>query len=164
MLKVAVTGHRPERIGGYDGDNPTRVWIKEALREVVDTLRPNYAYSGMALGVDQDFVEVCVEKGIPFTAVVPFRAQAEKWPSASQFIYYDLVKKARERVIVCDPGYAAWKLQRRNEWMVDAIDDEGVVIAVWDGTPGGTANCVRYARHSDRCIVRINPATKEIIY
>ena len=164
MLKVCVTGHRPAKIGGYDEEDPGRVWVKNALSEVVDTLRPNYGYTGMALGVDQDFARVCVDKGIPFTAVVPFPEQAERWPSSSQFIYWDLLKQAKDRITVCDPGYAAWKLQRRNEWMVDEIGDDGVVIAVWDGSNGGTANCVRYARHSQRRIVRINPATREIIY
>jgi len=164
MLKVCVTGHRPAKIGGYDEENPTRVWVKNALKEVVETLKPNYAYSGMALGVDQDFAVVCIEAGIPFDAVLPFQAQEAKWPEASQFMYWRLIKQARTKHVVCDPGYAAWKLQRRNEWLVDAIDDDGIVIAVWDGSQSGTANCVRYAHQSDRRVVRINPVTKEIIY
>jgi len=163
MLKVCVTGHRPGKIGGYDADNPTRVWVKNALAEVLEKLRPNYAFSGMALGVDQDFAQICFDKGIPFEAVLPFRQQETKWPQAAQFVYWALLKKARKQVIVCDPGYAAWKLQRRNEHLVDATDD-GVVIAVWDGSNSGTANCVRYAQQCGVRVVRINPATKEIIY
>ena len=164
MLKVCVTGHRPQKIGGYDEDNPTRVWVKEALKGVVNTLRPNYAFTGMALGVDQDFAEVCINAGIPFEAVLPFRQQESKWPQESQFVYWKLIKKARKQVTVCDPGYAAWKLQRRNEWLVDAVGDDGVVVAVWDGSTSGTANCVRYAHRSGIRVVRINPVTKEIIY
>jgi uncharacterized phage-like protein YoqJ len=43
-------------------------------------------------------------------------------------------------------------LQKRNEWMVDHCD---LLIAVWDGSEGGTANCVRYARHHERQIKRL---------
>ena len=164
MLKVCVTGHRPQKIGGYDETHPTRVWVKDAIREVVGKLKPNYAYTGLALGVDQDFANVCIEEGIPFEAVLPFQGQESKWPEASKFIYWRLIKKARLRRFVCDPGYAAWKLQRRNEDLVDSVGFDGVVIAVWDGSQSGTANCVRYAHQCDVRVIRINPSTKEIIY
>jgi len=48
-------------------------------------------------------------------------------------------------------------MQKRNEYMVDNAD---IVIAVWDGTKGGTCNCVRYAKKLGKDIVIINP--KEI--
>ncbi len=40
--------------------------------------------------------------------------------------------------------------QRRNEFMVDASD---ALAAFFDGSPGGTANCVRYARSVGRRVV-----------
>ena len=49
-------------------------------------------------------------------------------------------------------------MQERNEWMVNNCD---VLIAVWDGTSGGTANCVKYAESLQLDIRRINP--KELI-
>ena len=41
-----------------------------------------------------------------------------------------------------------------NEWM---IDNSAVVISVWDGTSGGTANCVKYAKKQKTKIWRITP-------
>lgn len=108
----------------------------------------------MALGVDQWAAEICTDLGIPWTAAVPFEGQERKWPSASQQKYRALISKASSIHIVCDPGYAPWKMQARNEWMVDRC---GLLIAVWDGTDGGTANCVRYAESVGRRIERINP-------
>lgn len=48
-------------------------------------------------------------------------------------------------------------MQKRNEYMTDNSD---IVIAVWDGSKGGTANCVRYAKKLNKEIIVINP--KEI--
>lgn len=50
--------------------------------------------------------------------------------------------------------YNPYKLQIRNEYMVDNAD---VVIAVWDGSKGGTCNCVNYAKKIGKNIIQINP-------
>lgn len=38
--------------------------------------------------------------------------------------------------------------------MVDLAD---MVIAVWDGSKGGTGNCVQYAQKKGKEFIRINP-------
>lgn len=163
MKRVCITGHRPPRIGGYDPDNELRAWVRKSLCEVMDEIRPSFAYSGMALGTDLDFVEICLRMGIPFLAALPFKGQESRWPEATQLYYWRLVHQAREIKHVSEPGYAAWKMQRRNEWMVDEIRKDGIVIAVWDGSVGGTANCVRYAKFSQRRIIRVDPKTREVL-
>lgn len=45
-------------------------------------------------------------------------------------------------------------MQKRNEYMVDLADR---VIAVWDGSKGGTATCVKYAEKVGKEIIRIEP-------
>jgi uncharacterized phage-like protein YoqJ len=45
-------------------------------------------------------------------------------------------------------------MQLRNEFMVNNSD---IVIAVWDGTNGGTANCVKYAQVENKEIIIIDP-------
>lgn len=140
-MVVAFTGHRPNKLGGYH-PNPLRDFVVSALRKKLEELRPTFAISGMALGVDTWAAELCVELKIPFIAALPFEKQCEAWPEESQRRWYDLLKLAH-RVHVVSPGeYAANKMQIRNRWMVDHATD---LIAVWDGTPGGTANCVGYA-------------------
>lgn len=152
-----MTGHRPNKIGGYNPMNPVRVKLRQLMREKLEQLAPEKVYSGMALGIDQDFVSVCLDLKIPFVAAVPFRGQESQWPEESQRLYYSLLDKAVEVIAVSEPGYAAWKMQERNEWMVDQVGADGVVLAIWDGSSGGTGNCTRYAKRLDRKIVRINP-------
>ena len=102
--------------------------------------------TGMAIGWDCAVAEACLNVGIPFVACVPFKGQETMWPDKTKRYYYDLLAKAVEVVYVCDPGYAAWKMQKRNEYMVDNSQKQ---LALWDGTSGGTANCVRYAASKD---------------
>lgn len=47
-----------------------------------------------------------------------------------------------------------WLMQKRNEYMVDLADR---VIAVWDGSKGGTANCIKYAEKVGKEIIKIKP-------
>jgi uncharacterized phage-like protein YoqJ len=57
--------------------------------------------------------------------------------------------------LVTDAPYRAELMQIRNEWMVDRCD---LLIAVWNGTPGGTANCVAYAKKEGCPIDYIDPS------
>jgi uncharacterized phage-like protein YoqJ len=154
-MRVAFTGHRPEKIGGYDRDNPTRRAIKSVLAAELSALPQTdlICLSGMALGFDQDAAEVCYSLGIPYIAVVPFAGQEKVWPLASRKHYETLLERAASVVTVCEGGYAPFKLQKRNEYLVDNSD---LLIAAWDGSKGGTCNCVHYAEKIGRDIRRLD--------
>jgi len=144
---VAFTGHRPDKLGGYTGFNPIRDQLMAKLETLLLQMLAQdpqlTAISGMALGFDQWAAQVCVRIGVPFTAAVPYDGQEKRWPETSQKLYHTILAKAA-RVHIVSPGpYLLWKLQRRNVWMVDNCTR---LIAAWNKSPGGTANCVEYAR------------------
>lgn len=114
----------------------------EQLDQALLEIRPDFVITGMALGVDQWMAELCILNEIPFVAAVPFEGQESVWPPHSKGKYHQLLAKAHEVVFTSEPGYASWKLQFRNEWMVNKCD---LLLAVFNGTSGGTANCVSYA-------------------
>jgi uncharacterized phage-like protein YoqJ len=151
---VAFTGHRPDKLGGYKLPNPTYIKVCQEIESTLKELKPEKVISGMALGVDQWAAFIAHKLKIPFIAAVPFINQESKWPTASQETYQKLIKLAEETVIVCEGAYSAAKMQIRNEWMVDHCDQ---LIAVWDGTPGGTGNCVTYAKSKNKSIIYIDP-------
>lgn len=151
---VAFTGHRPDKLGGYKLPNPTYLHVYKEIESNLKKLNPEKVISGMALGVDQWAAYIAYKLKIPFIAAVPFEGQEKAWPIKSQVTYNTLLSKASEKVIVCDGGYSSSKMQIRNEWMVDHCD---ILIAVWDGTPGGTANCVKYAQSVNKEIIFIDP-------
>lgn len=151
---VAFTGHRPDKLGGY-APCAQHTRVREALQSEIIALAPTWAISGMAQGVDQWAAQICVDLGIRFTAAIPFLGQETAWPTQARREYVTLLEKAFDVEVVAAGGFAAYKMQRRNEWMVDHCD---TLVAVWDGSEGGTANCVRYAETVDRRVVRVSPA------
>lgn len=151
---VAFTGHRPDKLGGYKLPNDTYIKVCRDIDWLLKELNPEKVISGMALGVDQWAANIAYKLGIPFVAAIPFEGQELAWPEASQKTYRLLRKLASEEVIVSPGGYLADKMQVRNIWMVDNCDS---LIAVWDGSKGGTGNCVEYAKSVDRKIYQIDP-------
>ena len=152
-MRVAFTGHRPDKLGNYvpnsEPERCVRGSLTAYLTELQETQLTLSAIIGMALGFDQWAAEICIELSIPFTAAVPFVGQESRWSYFSKQHYQKLLKAASDVVVVCEGDYRPFKLQKRNEWMIDRCDE---LIAAWDGSNGGTANCVRYARSIDRRI------------
>jgi uncharacterized phage-like protein YoqJ len=146
-MVVAGAGHRPNKLGGYGVAAQTRVF-QTALRSL-EHLKPERVISGMALGWDQMLARAALHLGIPFVAAVPFQGQESAWPHTSQESYRELLALASEVVVVSPGTYSPVLMQRRNIWMVDHADR---VLALWDGSGGGTGNCIQYARHVARPI------------
>jgi len=137
---IAATGHRPDKLGGYSAGVVAR--LTRLARTELDRYEPNSVIVGMAQGWDQAVAAACVQADIPFSAYVPFPGQELQWPTEAQRVYYHLLRKA-EHIKVCSAApYSVEKMQYRNECMVD---DCTMVMALWNGTPGGTRNCVKYA-------------------
>lgn len=44
-------------------------------------------------------------------------------------------------MVITHGAYSSAAMQVRNEWLADRCD---ALLALWDGSPGGTANCLRY--------------------
>lgn len=153
---AAFTGNRPDKLGGYNLPNPTYVHVCRQIGRTLQEVSPEKVISGMALGVDQWAAYIAHKLGIPFIAAIPFINQECKWPEKSQKTYNQLLKLATEKVIVSPGEYSAAKMQIRNQWMVDHCD---ILIAVWDQSPGGTGNCINYAKSIGKEIIFIDPRT-----
>lgn len=145
---LAVTGHRPDKLGGYVPSHPLRDHIRSWFQSRITELAPSRAISGMAQGVDQDFALVCTQLGVPWVAAVPCKAQASKWSKEAQSAYMSLLELADDVVVLSDDGVPwAEAMQVRNEYLVDTSDR---MLAVWDGSHGGTGSTVRLAKKAKR--------------
>jgi len=152
---LSGTGHRPNKLvahGKQAYPNPNTYGFGYAYSRLIDLayayllkLKPAKVVSGMALGWDLALAQAALYAEIPYIAAVPFRGQESQWPESSQK-YYRAVLSMAESIEYISPGeYSAWKMQSRNKWMVDHSD---TVLALWNGTPGGTANCIKYAEET----------------
>lgn len=153
---VGVTGHRPDKLGSeYQYQGPYSDYIKTSFNKFLSENQIQQAISGMAIGVDTLFAETILEHNISLIAAIPFLGQEKRWPNESQERYRKILKNPLVKsVVVCEGEYANWKMQKRNEYIVDNCD---LLIAVWNGTKGGTFNTIKYARSVNRKIEYIQP-------
>lgn len=78
-MVIAVTGHRPNKLGNeYSMNGPISTKIYNRLCEIVDEYKPDRMISGMAIGVDMIWANVAIRKNIPFIAAIPFIGQESK--------------------------------------------------------------------------------------
>lgn len=155
---ICGTGHRPDKLLGYD---------KQAFYDLTDLAynylaanRPEGVVAGGAIGWDQALAHAALHLEIPLVLAYPFEGFEAKWPkdSVGRKFHDELeavmehLDKDVEKIYISEPGYAPWKMQVRNKWMVDKTDG---VLALWNGTDGGTSNCVRYAEKQGKPIVNL---------
>ena len=140
----AGTGHRPPKLGGYGDDVYAR--LVAFTRRWVDALQPKLVISGAALGFDFALADAAIAAGAPLHLAIPCDTQASKWPPASQRKYEWLRARATSERIVCPGPYRSDVMDRRNAYMVDyAAREQGLMLALWDRSAGGTRNCLDYS-------------------
>ena len=158
-MKICVTGHRPNKLYGYNLLQPKYLELINKFKDILRKENCTEAITGMALGVDTIFAMAVLELkeegyDIKLHCAIPCKNHSSKWFKESVDKYNEILSKADIIKIVTDDTYQAWMMQKRNEYMVDLADK---VIAVWDGSNSGTANCVRYAKKQSKEIILIKP-------
>lgn len=154
-MNLAITGHRPPKLGGYHLPNPIHTAVHGLLVESLEQLDPDLVYLGMSLGVDQWAAQICANLGIRFIACIPFIGYESRWPEVSKQEFRRLLSVAYDVIFVTRTSqYEGRLMQVRNEFMVDRCDR---LLAVWNGNQeGGTWNCLRYAMRVEKPIIRLN--------
>ena len=124
-------------------------------------------YSGMALGVDTAATEIVLGlKGkypieINLTAAVPCTNLELAWNKSDQEKYYQLLSQCDSIKFVSNLTYQEAGgikcLNARNRWVVNQIKNaHDMIIVIWDGQPGGTANCIADATKLNRRVIIYN--------
>lgn len=140
-ITIAATGHRPHKLG-YS----TEEQLANLIEQYLTRHSPQRAISGMAIGWDMIFAETALKMNIPLICAIPFIDQPARWPS-HLVARWAKIKRAATEIHVISPIYSLAAFQRRNEWMVDHADR---ICALWNGSAGGTANCIRYAHEKGK--------------
>ena len=155
------TGHRPNKLKGYDPkDNKELLWeIFKVVEDHIDNKGVINFISGMALGVDMWAAKMILRAKkcnpeIRLICDIPCKNHSSKWNAQSQKEWQSIIDKADEVVYVSEEEYKPYLMQKRNEWMCNMSD---YIIAVWDGSNGGTGNCVKYAQKINKQITIVKP-------
>lgn len=143
------SGHRPDKLpGGYAGGvaaAPLRTALVKAIGRAVEDGYDTFL-CGMALGADTWAAEEVLrlrDAGAPIRLIgaLPCPEQDSRWPAASRRRYRELTARLDEVYTACET-YTPYCMNLRNRWMADHASR---LIAVFNGSPGGTKNTVEYA-------------------
>ena len=176
IFTINVTGHRPDKLGNHwsafsnKHDHILKAFKYFLWKTIECKTQQGIRYfrliSGMALGIDSIFVRACkackdyyTPRGITveIVAAIPCVKQYSKWQKNSKAEY-------RKLLAMCDSAkIVSWKyspkcMQVRNIYMVKQAD---ATLAYWDGTNGGTKNCIDYAIERKKPFFNIYDIAKE---
>ena len=164
----SFTGHRPHKLPWGRNESDERcVATRKALAGQIEALHrlrnvTDY-YSGMADGADLfaalavlELKERCPD--VRLHCVLPHPGQCDRWPEPARDRYHAILDMADDIVTLSNHYYDGCLLDR-NRYLVDAA---GWLLAVYDGTRGGTAATIAYARQLGRTVIVIDPVARVV--
>lgn len=150
QISCCFTGHRPGKLPwGYREEDPRCVSLKRRIADAVESAYQEgfrHFLCGMAQGCDLYFCEAVlrlreVHPEVTLEAAIPCPTQADGWPRDQRERYARLVAACDYETVV-SARYTPGCMHRRDRYMVDHAS---LLIAAFDGTPGGTRYTVEYA-------------------
>ena len=166
VMRCAFTGYRPQKMPfGFNELDPRCLEFKNRLRDTIEMLIwEGYTHflSGGALGMDMYAAETVLElrqkyPWIGLEMVIPYDSQADRWEEVYQSRYSILLEAAD--IITCTGHeYTKGALFRRNRYLVDNAD---LLLAAYDGQPGGTQMTCDYAKKVGVEICKIPPEVRK---
>jgi len=145
---LSVTGHRPSP-STFPATDRVLVQLRKTFREYLKLHEPDRVLTGMALGWDTACALACLDRGIPYVAVIPFVGQENRWEAYDQLRYRKILRSAEKVMPLStapplDRAEATDLYHRRNRMLVDHSDR---VCACLNPrlTRGGTYATVQYA-------------------
>lgn len=173
MIHVALTGHRPNKLGGYNINTPQYEAFKNDLKRHIQFLLETHdfviGHTGLALGADTIWGLALVDAKnyygdrVKIHSELPFLGQSSAWHNKTDRDTWDLIRANSDyetnyapelSANVEDKRVVAKAMNDRNIGMIDHADQ---LLALWDGTKGGTGNAVKYAQGIAKPVVYIDP-------
>ena len=157
------SGYRPEKLPwGADESDPRCVGLKEALKDATEGIIRSgvrHFICGMARGSDTYFCDAVLSLREEYAfatleAAIPYEAQARRWQDEERERYSRLVGLC-DYVTYISREYTRGCIFVRNRYMVD---NASVLLAVYDGKPGGTGNTLKYAARRGLEIIELAPS------
>lgn len=167
---IALTGHRPKKLGGYNIYTPSYQQLQRDLEQYIHfqlrTHETIVGHSGLALGADTIWSKAilavrdqCPDR-VQFHAEVPFKTQYGRWFKKDDIdFWHQQMRSADDYTLYSDADELTGRevanaLDDRNNGMIDHAD---VLLALWDGSNSGTGNAVAYAKSIGRPIQMVDP-------
>ena len=160
-ITCCFSGHRPSKLPwGYREEDLRCLDLKmDIVQKLVELYDRGYRcfLCGMAEGCDLYFAESVlmlrrVHPDVRLEAAVPFRGQSERWLDAQKRRYRELLEGCDD-VFLQQESYSPGCMMARNRYMVNR---SSLLLACYNGEPGGTRNTILYAKEQGLEIVTIH--------
>ena len=157
------TGHRPQSLpwGFNENDIRCKKMKKILKREIIKTINMGYTtfITGMALGFDIVCAEIVLElkKRYPLIRLIgaiPCKTQDKLWQYKDRQRYKNVLAKLDEVRCIYDDYVGSICIIERNQYM---INNSSMIIALYNGTSGGTKMTLEYAEKKNLKIIVIKP-------
>lgn len=154
------TGHRAAKLPWrFQENDPRCITLKRQIYDAVDAVYDSgirHFICGMANGCDMYFGEAVLRlrqthPEVTLEAAVPYEGQAQSWRPDLRRRWQILFDQSDYQTIVSH-SYTPDCMRRRNQYMVD---NSSVLIAAYNGAPGGTMNTLLYAIRNQREVIQI---------
>lgn len=156
------TGHRTSKLPWRGNEEDNRCLdLKEKLYDVAEALYRSgirHYICGMAVGSDMYFCEAVLKlrlehPEISLEAAIPCEEQTKLWGAPQRREYTRLVHQCDYETVI-QREYTNDCMIKRNCYMVD---NSSVLVAVFDGTAGGTMQTIKYAIKKGLEIIELRP-------
>ena len=160
---ACFTGHRSQKLPWRFNEDDERCKVmKVALRsEIEKAIQRGYRtfLCGMALGFDMICAETVLDfkkqyGDIKIIGALPCRTQDIKWRDKDRKRYRDLLSRLDDVRCIYDEYVGAECMLERNRYMVN---NSSLMIALFNGLPGGTKSTIDYAKKNGLEIIVIKP-------
>jgi uncharacterized phage-like protein YoqJ len=160
-------------LGNYNYNSPialeARAWLRKQIVQRINKYNTITFITGGALGVDNWAFDIIhdyrksnpkVAERINNVLILPCIEHYATWSQVEKNSMVARINHYATHVYYSDTNRykGGWQMQKRNMSMVDKSTG---VIAVWDESEGGTANCVNYAIEKKVPILGYNPIKKK---
>jgi len=152
MVKIGITGHRPQRLKKLTTVSKLTDWLDSQFYEHMDADEDFILITGMAQGTDQIAAHEALLFGGRIWCYYPYRRKLHE--------VEDYLESKADKVMYEQAEYSPECYIKRDRRIVDDCD---VLLAVWDGKEnGGTWQTIKYAREKGKQIVYFggNPEEK----
>lgn len=157
-MKIGISGHQNLK-------NSDWAWTRIALAETIESFDDKIiGYSSLAIGADQLFAELLIEKKHSFIAVLPFKDIQHTFETETdKEKFYKLLYLAKSIITLETNPNENVSFFNAGKMVCDLAD---FLIAIWDEKPakglGGTGDIVKYAQQQGKNVILINPYKETI--
>lgn len=154
-VTLCFTGHRSQKLPwGFNEEHPQCIKMKDRLYKVIENCI-QYGYTnflcGMALGFDMICASILLDlkntyPQIKVYGILPCKDQHSMWPEKEKQRYNYLLSKLDGIRCKYDKYNSSECMLERNNYM---INNSSLLVALFDGKPGGTQSTILKAEKAN---------------